>query len=132
MTSTIGSREDPLFSGHGVNTTLPSIYKCSIMLVLKGAMFLHDPLYSCTTLEYLTSKFCSFVANCAFVTQSSIRFSSLNPAHSFVIRSECSFREGCPQELAHIPSCLKRALNLVRVLSLLAVRLFVRDVSCEK
>ena len=39
----------------GVNTTLPSIYKCGIMLVLKGVVFSHDPLYCCSTvLEYLT------------------------------------------------------------------------------
>ena len=26
-------------------------------------------------------------------------------AHSFVIHSECSFREGCPRELARSPRC---------------------------
>ena len=30
----------------GVNAALPSIYKCGIMLLLKGVVFLHDPLYS--------------------------------------------------------------------------------------
>ena len=57
MVSTIESREDPLFPSHEVNTTLPSIYKCGIMLIFKGVLFLHDPWYSCTILEYLT---CSF------------------------------------------------------------------------
>ena len=45
VASTIWSREDPFFSVHGVNTALPSIYKCDIMLVLKGAVFLPEPLY---------------------------------------------------------------------------------------
>ena len=42
----------------GVNTTLPSIYKRSIMLVLKGVYFLHDPSYCYSTvLEYLAYRF---------------------------------------------------------------------------
>ena len=57
VASTFGSREDPLFSAHGVNTTLPSIYKFGIMLVLKGMVFLHDPLHSCTILEHMTYSF---------------------------------------------------------------------------
>ena len=32
----------------------------------------------------------------------SLVVASLNPAHSFVIRSECSFREGCRRELAQL------------------------------
>ena len=32
----------------GANTVLPSIYKCGIMLVLKGVVFLRGPLYCCT------------------------------------------------------------------------------------
>ena len=34
-----------VFPAHRVNITLPSIYKCSIILFLKGVVFLHDPLY---------------------------------------------------------------------------------------
>ena len=45
VASTIWSREDPFFPVHGVNTALSSIYKCGIMLVLKGAAFLYDLLY---------------------------------------------------------------------------------------
>ena len=105
VVSTIGSREDPLFPAHGVNTTLPGIDDV-IMLVLKGVVFLHDPLYSCTILEeYLTSSF-RLLADCV---------GSLNPAHSFVIHSECSFREGWPRELAHSPRYSKRVLDLGRV-----------------
>ena len=38
------------------------------MLVLKGVVFLHDPLYSCTILEeYLTSSFVFSLANGALV-----------------------------------------------------------------
>ena len=33
------------FSILGVNTAFPSIYKCGIMPVLKGVVFLYDPLY---------------------------------------------------------------------------------------
>ena len=75
-----------------------------------------------TVLEYLTYSFVSFLANCAFVNTdepSGIQFASLNPAHSFVIRSERSFREGCPRELAHSPKYSQLALNLERILSLL-------------
>ena len=57
VASTIRSREDPPFPAHGVNTTLPSIYKYVIVLTLKGVVFLHDLLNSCTILEYLTSSF---------------------------------------------------------------------------
>ena len=55
--------------------------------------------------EYQTSSFC-LLANCV---------TSLNPTRSFVIHSECSFREGCPRELAHSPRYLKRVLDLGRV-----------------
>ena len=55
--------------------------------------------------EYLTSSFC-LVANCV---------ASLNPTHSFVIHSECSFREGCLRELAHSTRYSKRVLDLGRV-----------------
>ena len=34
----------------GANTVLPSIYKCGIMLVLKGVVFFSDHLYCCTVL----------------------------------------------------------------------------------
>ena len=58
-------------------------------------------MYSCTILqEYLASSFCP-LAKCV---------ASLNSAHSFVIHSECSFRECCPRELAHRPRNLKRVL----------------------
>ena len=50
----------------------------------------------------------------------SVVVTSLNPAHSFVIRSECSFREGCPRDLAHSPSYSKRALDFGRVLLMTA------------
>ena len=43
---------------------------------------------------------------------------SLNPAYSFVIHSEYSFRKGCPRKLAHSLSYLQRVLDLGRVLSL--------------
>ena len=78
-----------------------------------------------TVLEYLTYSFVSFLANCAFVNTdepSGIRFSSVNPTHSFVIRSEHSFREGCPRELAHSLKYSQLALNLERVLSLLTAQ----------
>ena len=32
----------------GVNTTLTSIYKCGVVLVLKGVVFSRGPLYCCT------------------------------------------------------------------------------------
>ena len=73
---------------------------------------------------YLTSSFVSFLVSCAFVNTdepSGTRFGSLNPAHSFVIRSEWSFRESYPRELAHSPSYSKRAFNLGRV-SLMTAR----------
>ena len=47
----------------------------------------------------------------------SIGVASLNLAHSFVIRSECSFRESCPRNLVYSPSYLQWALDLRRVLS---------------
>ena len=57
-------------SAAGANTALRSIYKCGIMLVLKGWCFLHDLLYCCNTvLEYLTFSFVSFFANCTYVTR---------------------------------------------------------------
>ena len=44
----------------GVSTTLPTIYKCGITLVLNGVVFLHDPLYCCSkVLEYPTYSFVS-------------------------------------------------------------------------
>ena len=76
-----------------------------IMLVLKGVVFLHDRLYSFTLEEYLISSFCVLV-NCV---------ASLNSAHSFVIHSECSFRECCLRELKHRPRYSKRVLDLGRV-----------------
>ena len=51
----------------------------------------------------------------------SIIVASLNPAHSFVICSKYSFREGCTRELAHSPSYLQQALDLERV-SLMTAR----------
>ena len=33
VTSSVGSREDPLFPAHRINTTLPSICECGIKLV---------------------------------------------------------------------------------------------------
>ena len=50
----------------GVSTTLTSIYKCSIILVLKGVVFLRGPLYCCIVPDI---QFCRFLANCAFVTR---------------------------------------------------------------
>ena len=42
--------------------------RCGVVLVLKRVVFLHGPLYSCTTLEmYVTSSFVFYLANCAFV-----------------------------------------------------------------
>ena len=55
--------------------------------------------------EYLTSNF-GLLANCV---------ASLYPAHIFIIHNECSFKEGCPGELAHSPRYLKRVLDLGRV-----------------
>ena len=58
-----------------------------------------------------------------YFPRNSIVVASLNPAHSFAIRNECSFRESCPRKLAHsLLSYLKRALNLARV-SLMTARL---------
>ena len=76
-----------------------------------------DPLllYYCTVPDI---QFCLFLANSLFSNTgepSGIRVASLNPAHSFVIRSECSFRGGCPRELPHSPSYSKRVLDLGRV-----------------
>ena len=108
------------------NTTLTSIYKCGFMLVLKVVVFLHDPSYCCCTLlKYPTYSFVSF-SRVVFllhgrVDRCSIVVVSLNPAHSFVICSEWSFREGCPRELAHSPSCSQRVLDLGRV-SLMTTR----------
>ena len=89
----------------------PSRYRrYGIMLVLKGVVFLYDPWYSCTILEeYRTPRFCLLLA------------------HSFVIRSECSFGEDCPRELVHDPRYLKRVLDLGRV-SLKTARLLFTTV----
>ena len=84
-------------SATGANTVLPSIYKCGVMLVLKGVVLLRGTLYCCTVPNIWV---CLFLAKCVCYTDESsvIRneFASLNLAHSFGIRSECSFREGCP------------------------------------
>ena len=125
MASTVWSREGQHFPVHRVNTTLPSIYKCVIMLDLKEVVLLRGSLHSCPILEYLTYSLVSLLTNCAFVNTdkpSSSRFVSLDPARSFIISSERSFREGFPRELVHSPSYLQLALNLGRVLSLLTVR----------
>ena len=42
----------------------------------------------------------------------SIVVASLNPAHSFVICSKYSFREGCTRKFAHSPSYSQQALDL--------------------
>ena len=55
------------------------------------------------------------------LSRNSIIIAFLNPAHSFVIRSKCSFKEGCPRELADSPGYPKRALDLKRV-SLMTAR----------
>ena len=39
MAIAIGSQEEQFFPVHGVNTALPSIFKCGIMLVLKERCF---------------------------------------------------------------------------------------------
>ena len=57
-----------------------------------------------------------------YFPRNSIVVASLNPANSFAVRSECSFRESCPRKLAHSLGYLKRALNLARV-SLMTARL---------
>ena len=58
-------------------------------------------------LEYLTHSFVSssriVFPSHGRIEQYSLRVASLNHTHSFIIRSECSFREGCPRELAHSP-----------------------------
>ena len=51
-----------------------------------------------------------------YLPRNSIVNASPNLTHSLVLRSECSFREGCPRELLHSPSRSKRALNMGRVL----------------
>ena len=38
---TIWSRDNPFILAHGVDTTFPSIYKHSVMLVLKEMFFFH-------------------------------------------------------------------------------------------
>ena len=126
VASTIWSRENPLFPAHGVNRTLPSIYKCGNMLILKGVVCSGGPLHSCTILEYLTYSFVPSSRN-MFWLHGRIegirkKVASLNPAHSFVICIECAFREGCPQELPLSPRCLQRVLDLRRVISLLIIR----------
>ena len=110
VASATWSRADPLFSAHCQHGAIPpfNIYKCGIMIVLKGCY---------------TDKLNGGIRK---------KFASLNLAYSFVIRSECSFREGCLLELAHSPCYSQRALELGRMLSLLAVRLLVRGVSHEK
>ena len=99
------------------NTALPSIYECGIMLILKGAVFLLDPLYCCTLPDCLFSRelyFCYTDKSSGGIQKKS---ASLNLAKSSVIRSECSFRKSCPRELAHSPSYSQRALDLGRILS---------------
>ena len=51
VASTSWRRENPLFPAHlaEVNTAVSSIYKCGIMLVLKGMVFLRDHLYCCSS-----------------------------------------------------------------------------------
>ena len=69
--STIWIREDLLFPAHlaGVKTILRNIYKCGIMLVLKGMMFLRDHLYSYNS----------------YMDEHNVirKFASLNLAHSY-------------------------------------------------
>ena len=108
----------------GVNTAHTSIYKCDIILVLKWGVILRDPLYCCTVL-YLTYSFLSFLANCAFVTRTNRVVFEINLhllTAPIIIRSECSFRESCPHELAHSSSYSQRGLDLGRVVSLLTAR----------
>ena len=69
VTSTIKSRENPLFpahSQHGVKTTLPSDYKEKMWYYagFEGSGILFDPLYYCTAVHYLIV---FYLANCAFV-----------------------------------------------------------------
>ena len=65
MASTIWSREDPLFlhTLAEVNSALPSIYKCGIMLVLKAVVFLREYLSDLPVLQYLASSFVTFSRN---------------------------------------------------------------------
>ena len=79
----------------------------------------------CAALQYLIYSFLSFPANCASVIQANrVVFdsvaASLNPAHSFVIRSVCPSRKGCPRELVHSPSYLRWALELGRISLMIA------------
>ena len=91
--------------------------------VFKVVVFFALSLVLLTVLEYLTYNFVFFLANCALrVVAFETKFASLNLAHSFVICSEGSFREGCHRELVHSPSYLQRVLDLGRVLLLLTAR----------
>ena len=88
VASTIWSRENPLFPAHrhhGVNTTHPSIYKQMLYHAgFRGRGILIDPLYRCTTVQYLTYNLVFFLLKCYFVhmdESSDIQktFASLNP-----------------------------------------------------
>ena len=40
-----GAERIRFFPVHGANTAVPNIYKRGILLIIKAAMILHDPLY---------------------------------------------------------------------------------------
>ena len=71
VASTSWSRENPLFPAHRhprVKTTRPSIYKQLLCHAgFKGRGVLIDPLYRCTTVQYLTYHFACFLLKCSFV-----------------------------------------------------------------
>ena len=63
-------------SAAGASTALPSIYKCGIMLVLKGVVFLRDPLYCCTVPQYLAIVLSLFRELCFCYTKNRVVFDS--------------------------------------------------------
>ena len=102
-----------------------SIYKCSIMLVLRGWCFLRD----FSPIVHLLSSLV-FPANYYFVTRAnrvvfyfSILVASLNFANKLRYSQQVLFREGYPRELAYSSSFSQRTLELGRVLLLMTARL---------
>ena len=85
---------DAFFPAHQQEATQlfrESTKKRSVMLVLKGMIFLRYHSYCCSTvLEYLTYNF----VLCSRIVLFLNEFAPLHVAHSFVICSECSAREG--------------------------------------
>ena len=101
VVSAIWSREDPLFPAHGQHGINPSftIYKCGIMLILKGWCFdgFLVLLYYFIGVLYMALSLSSRTV----LSYIRIRFASPNPRIALLLQRVLS-REGCPRELVQL------------------------------